>query len=120
MFRQVDASPSRAGVCRCGMKDRGILDHYPLPLARGYRRYRNASESRESHDAAYYLFELYLKYLSSTAIALYLHGEGRDHRVNAVLKGLVRPSLGEWLRFLRECLRFLADHLQRGQHVGLH
>ena len=37
------------------------------------------------------------------AIASYLAGEGRDHRVNAALKGLARPSLGEWLGFLREC-----------------
>ncbi|MBI4601034.1 MAG: hypothetical protein HY721_03650 [Planctomycetes bacterium] len=91
------------------MDDRRILDRYPLPLARGYLRYRNASEARERHDAAYYLFEIYLKYAASIAIAHYLAGEGRDHRVNAALKGLARPSLGEWLRFLRECLRFLTE-----------
>ncbi len=89
------------------MDDRKILDHYPLPIARGYRRARNAAESRERHDASYYLFEIYLKYLASIVIAHYLAGEARDHKVNAALKGLARPSLGEWLRFLRECLRFL-------------
>ncbi len=88
------------------MDDRKILELYPLPLARGYRRYRNATEARDRHDAGYYLFEIYLKYVASIAIAHYLAGEARDHRVNAVLKGLARPSLGEWLRFLRECLRF--------------
>ncbi len=72
------------------MDDRKILDHYPLPIARGYRRYRNAAESRERHDAAYYLYEIYLKYLASLAIAHYLAGDARDHRVNAVLKGLLR------------------------------
>ena len=91
------------------MDDRRILEHYPLPIARGYRRYRNANEVRERHDAAYYLFEVYLKYVAAVAIAQYLAGEGRDHRVNAALKGLARPSLGEWLRFLRECLRFLGQ-----------
>ena len=91
------------------MDDRKILENYPLPIARGYRRYRNASEVRERHDAAYYLFEVYLKYLAAVAIAEYLAGEARDHRVNAALKGLARPSLGEWLRFLRECLRFLGE-----------
>jgi serine/threonine protein kinase/predicted Zn-dependent protease len=91
------------------MDDRKILDVYPLPLARGYRRYLNAAQGRERHDAAYYLFEIYLKYVSSVAIAWYLRGEARDHRVNAALKGLARPSLGEWLRFLRECARFLTE-----------
>ena len=43
------------------MDDRRILDSYPLPIAPGYRRCRNASETRERHDAAYYLFEVYLK-----------------------------------------------------------
>lgn len=89
------------------MDDRRILEHYPLPIARGYRRYRNAAEVRERHDAAYYLFEIYLKYVASVAVAHYLWGEARDHRVNAALKGLARPSLGEWVRFLRESLRFL-------------
>ncbi len=91
------------------MDDRTILERYPLPLARGYRRYRNAAEIRERHDAAYYLFEIYLKYGASLTIARYLAGDGRDHRVNAALKGLARPSLGEWIRFLRECLRFLNE-----------
>ncbi|MBI4582712.1 MAG: serine/threonine protein kinase [Planctomycetes bacterium] len=91
------------------MDDRRILEFYPLPLARGYRRYRNASEPRERHDAAYYLFEIYLKYAASIAMANYLAREDRDHRVNAALKGLARPSLGEWARFLRESLRFLSQ-----------
>lgn len=91
------------------MDDRKILELYPLPIARGYRRYRNATEVRERHDAAYYLFEVYLKYVASVAIARYLSGKARDHKVNAALKGLARPSLGEWLRFLRECLCFLKE-----------
>src|SRR5688572_15823487 len=59
------------------MDDRRILDAFPLPLARGFRRWLNAREAR-------------------------------DHRVNAALKGLARPSLGEWVRFLRECLRLVS------------
>ncbi|MBI4601929.1 MAG: serine/threonine-protein kinase [Planctomycetes bacterium] len=90
------------------MDDRRILEHFPLPIARGYRRVRNAGEVRERHDAAYYLFEVYLKYAAAVAIAHYLAGEARDHRLNAVLKGLARPSIGEWVRFLRETLRCLA------------
>lgn len=89
------------------MDDRKILDLYPLPLARGYRRYLNASEVKERHDLGFCLFEILLKYVASVAIAAYLAGEERDHRVNAALKGLMRPSLGEWVRFLRECLEFL-------------
>jgi hypothetical protein len=91
------------------MEDRQITESAPLPLARAFRRYWNSAGGRERHDAAYFLFEIYLKYVASIAIARYLAGDARDHRVNAVLKGLVRPSLGEWLRFLRECLRFLAE-----------
>ncbi|MBI4586915.1 MAG: protein kinase [Planctomycetes bacterium] len=89
------------------MEDR-IFELHPLPIARAYLRLRNAAEVRERHDAAYYLYEVYLKYAASMAMAEYLAGNGRDHRVNAALKGLVRPSLGEWVRFLRECVRFLS------------
>jgi serine/threonine protein kinase/Flp pilus assembly protein TadD len=78
-------------------------------MARGYRRFVNARERRERHDAAYYLFEVLLKYVASAAMGHYLAREPRDHRVNAALKGLARPSLGEWLRFLRECLTFLSE-----------
>jgi hypothetical protein len=87
------------------LDDRRILDLSPLPLARGYRRFVNAREPRERHDAAYYLFEVLLKYLASIAVADYLASAEREHRVNAALKGLARPSLGEWLGFLRECAR---------------
>ena len=76
------------------MDDRKILDLYPLPIARGYRRYLNATEVKERHDLGYFLFEIYLKYLAAVAISAYLAGEERDHRVNAALKGLLRPSLG--------------------------
>ena len=72
-----------------------ILALYPLPIARGWRRFLNSDEGRDRHDAAYYLYEVYLKYCASFAMARYVAGEARDHRINAVLKGLVRPSLGE-------------------------
>jgi len=75
------------------METRKILELYPLPIACGYRRYRNASEIRERHDAGYYLFEVYLKYAASVAIARYLAGEERDHRVNATLKGLAESPV---------------------------
>jgi len=42
------------------MDDRRILDLYPPPLARGHRRYLNASEPKERHDHGYFLFESYL------------------------------------------------------------
>jgi len=90
------------------VEDRGVLDRQPLPIARGVLRYRNAGEIRGRHDTAYYLFEIYLKYAAAMAMSSYLAADARDHRVNAVLKGLVRPSLGEWMRFLRECAGFLA------------
>jgi len=91
------------------MNERAILESVPLPLSRGYLRFRNATEGRERHDLAFYLYEIYLKYVASVAIAHYLSGEAREHRVNAALKGLARPSLGEWVRFLRECVRFFEE-----------
>ena len=100
------------------MDDRKILNQYPLPIAKGYRRFRNAAGIRERHDAVYYLFEIYLKYVASIAIAHYLAREARDHRVNVVLKGLARPGLGEWIRFLRECLRFLGKSDEPGAVVA--
>ena len=62
------------------MDDRKVLELYPLPLARGYRRHINAAAARERHDTAYFLFEIYLKYVASVAIASYLAHTGRNHR----------------------------------------
>ncbi len=105
------------GIGAPGMDDQRILDQFPLPIARGYRRYLNAAEVRQRHDDSYFLYEIYIKYAASTAIAYYLAGEKRDHRVNAALKGLTRPSLGEWLRFLRECLRFHSERVPDGVYA---
>src|SRR5574341_833004 len=57
------------------MDDRQITESAPLPLARAFRRYWNSAGDRERHDAAYFLFEIYLKYAASIAIARYLAGE---------------------------------------------
>ena len=51
------------------MDDRAILEGHPLPIACAYRRWRNAVEVRERHDAAYFLYEVYLKYAASLSIA---------------------------------------------------
>ena len=81
-----------------------ILYQYPFPIAVTYLNADNAREAVGAHDQRIRLFEVTLKFLASIAIAQYLSDRLDDARVKQVLRGLVRPSLGQWNGFLREIL----------------
>jgi hypothetical protein len=81
-----------------------ILYRYPFPIAVTYLNADNAREAVGAHDQRLRLFEVVLKYLSAIAIAQYARDQLGDARVQQTLRGLVRPSLGQWNGFLREVL----------------
>jgi hypothetical protein len=83
-----------------------ILYRYPYPIALTYHNADNAREVMAGHDQRLKLFEVTLKYLASIAIAQYVRQAGNDEKVNRSLRGLARPSLGQWNGFLREILSY--------------
>jgi hypothetical protein len=83
-----------------------ILYRYPYPIALTYHNANNAREVMAAHDQRLKLFEVTLKYLASVVIAQYVRQAGDDERVNRTLRGLSRPSLGQWNGFLREILTY--------------
>ncbi|MDY7040611.1 MAG: hypothetical protein SVX38_07095, partial [Chloroflexota bacterium] len=83
-----------------------ILYRYPYPVAMTYHNADNAREALGAHDQRLKLFEVILKYLASITIAQYVHDGANDERVNHTLRGLARPSLGQWNGFLREILSY--------------
>jgi hypothetical protein len=83
-----------------------VLYRYPYPIALTYHNADNAREVMAAHDQRLKLFEVTLKYLASIAIAQYVRQAGDDEKVNRVLRGLARPSLGQWNGFLREILTY--------------
>ena len=83
-----------------------ILYRYPYPIALTYHNADNAREVMAAHDQRLKLFEVTLKYLASIAIGQYVRQAGDDEKVNRALRGLARPSLGQWNGFLREILTY--------------
>ncbi len=83
-----------------------ILYRYPYPLAMTYHNADNAREVQGAHDQRVKLFEVILKYLASIAIAQYVRDGAEDEQVNNTLRGLARPSLGQWNGFLRQILSY--------------
>ncbi len=83
-----------------------ILYRYPYPVAMTYHNADNAREPHGAHDQRIKLFEVILKYLASIAIAQYVRDGADDERVNNTLRGLARPSLGQWNGFLRQILSY--------------
>ena len=83
-----------------------ILYRYPYPIALTYHNADNAREVMAAHDQRIKLFEVTLKYLASIAIAQYVRQAGDDEKVNLILRGLARPSLGQWNGFLRQVLTY--------------
>lgn len=99
-----------------------ILYRYPFPIAVTYLNADNAREAVGAHDQRLRLFEVVLKYLSSIAIAQYLHDRLQDPQVRQTLRGLARPSLGQWNGFLREVLNAYrrADRVEQMFIPGLY
>ncbi len=83
-----------------------ILYRYPYPIALTYHNADNAREVMTAHDQRLRLFEVTLKYLAAITIAQYVRQAGDDEKVNRALRGLSRPSLGQWNGFLRETLAY--------------
>lgn len=83
-----------------------IHKEYPFPIAKAYLRAVNADEPVERFTQIGYLFEVTLKYAAAISVSEYLAQPQRDKNVNQTLSGIRRPSLGNWVGFLRDCLRF--------------
>ncbi len=83
-----------------------IRYRYPYPIALTYHNTGSTRETVGLHDQILRLFEVILKYLATIVISQYIQDEGRDNRVNRALRGLTRPSLGQWNGFVREVLRY--------------
>jgi TonB family protein len=89
-----------------------IRNEYPFPIAKAYMRTINAEEPVERFTQIGYLFEVTLKYLAAVSISEYLTHGGGDENVNKTLMGIKRPSLGHWVAFMRDTLRYNFAHKQ--------
>lgn len=93
---------------------RDYLLRLPLPLAQLYSRAFNAKDTRSRHDNGYYLFEAMLKLACAPAVGYYTEGlrfgaAKRDPKVDAALRALALPSLGQWLAILRTLARYFEE-----------
>jgi ABC transport system ATP-binding/permease protein len=87
--------------------DAEIGDRYPYPLVATYdRALFQAPDPSEAHEYLIDLVEMTLKYLAAIAMAQYFRDGVPDATINHDLKGLQRPSLGQWQGWLRDILRF--------------
>jgi hypothetical protein len=87
-----------------------LVRRRPLPLAQLYRRAHNSRTPQERHLAAFYLWEVALRLLSSVALVEYAalgeHDEAIDQRLTK-LGG--RGDLGLWWQVARLLVPLLAD-----------
>ncbi len=86
-----------------------FFSRLPLPLAQAYLRLRNARESKEKHDAAYFLLEAVLKFLAILALGEFLALGKESTERAARLPKMARPSIGHWVQLLRTLAAFFSD-----------
>jgi serine/threonine protein kinase len=89
--------------------DDELARRLPLPLAKLYRRAHNAKAPKDRHDTAFYLWEATLRLLASAAVASYAERPGHDPGLDAALRKLARPALGDWLSLIRRLVPILAE-----------
>ncbi|MBI4601196.1 MAG: PQQ-binding-like beta-propeller repeat protein [Planctomycetes bacterium] len=91
-----------------GAFDRSFLAEIPLPLPRLYTRAHHAKGERERHDHALHLLEAGLKLAAAALVSRYRGSGERAEKVDATLRHLALPSLGQWRDIVRGTLGFLA------------
>jgi WD40 repeat protein/serine/threonine protein kinase/tetratricopeptide (TPR) repeat protein len=89
--------------------DDELARRLPLPLAKLYRRAHNAKAPKDRHDTAFYLWEATLRLLASAVVAGYAERPGHDPDLDAALRKLARPALGDWLSLIRRLVPILAE-----------
>ncbi len=87
--------------------DRTLQASLPLPLARLYVRAFHAKGARERHDHAFHLVETSLKLATAALVARYRRCGRRTETVDAALRHIAMPSLGQWRDIFRDTLQFL-------------
>ena len=99
---------------------RDYLIQLPLPLAQLYNRAHNAKDPRSRHDNAYYLFEALVKLMAAPLVAAYLqelrHGGPRVERLDARLRQVALPSLGQWVGMVRELAQYFGTRAEPPGH----
>ena len=106
--------PERWFITTTPYFDERLVQSFPLPLARMYRRASNAKTPLERHQAAYYLWEAGLKLLASVGIAEYAAAGHHDADIDLALQNLARPSTGHWWQLTR---LFIPSLGQRGDQA---
>src|SRR4051794_572373 len=89
--------------------DEGLVHHLPLPLAKLYRRAHNARSPLDRHQASFYLWEVSLRMLASSAIITYAEGAATVPELDHLLRRLARPLLSDWWEFVRRLVPALAE-----------
>lgn len=87
--------------------DAKILGEYPYPLARSYyRAYKATRDENQIHDFLMDLYEVMVKYPATLVMSQYTNEGAPDATINEQLQAIERPSLGNWVGWLRDIINF--------------
>jgi RNA polymerase subunit RPABC4/transcription elongation factor Spt4 len=87
--------------------DAKILGEYPYPIARSYyRAYKQTRDETQIHDFMMDLYEVIVKYMAVLVMSQYASEGGGDQTVTDSLQALERPSLGNWVGWMRDIISF--------------
>ena len=89
--------------------DAKILGEYPYPIARSYyRAYKQTRDETQIHDFLMDLYEVTVKYMAVLAMCQYISEGGGDQTISDSLQALERPSLGNWVGWMRDIINYYA------------
>ncbi len=87
--------------------DAKILGEYPYPIARSYyRAYKQTRDETQIHDYMMDLYEVLVKYLAVIVMSQYASEGGGDQTITDSLQALERPSLGNWVGWMRDIINY--------------
>ncbi len=79
---------------------RGLVERLPLPLSRLYSRAFNTKDPRDRLHNTMLLADAYITLIAALCVTFYLEKMPRNKKIDARLKTLILPSLGDWLHWM--------------------
>ena len=80
--------------------------YFPANIYKTYKEYLNEKDTNRKLSLMFDVFAQIIRFFGCVFLSEYVYSDKVDRKLNDSIVGLTRPSLGSWLAFVREYVRY--------------